>query len=379
MKFSEPLHGLRGVASIMVLLAHVSFGYYDHFYRSSAGLGAVVPYVANFGTFGVELFFVISGYVISASCLKYDPLAFAGRRLMRIYPVFAAFTLLYFVLNSFAHYEPARMGIGPLLANLTFLDLFLGTVPLTPNAWSITFEIWYYIATYGLLYFLLRSTATMMTRLVGAILFFVLAGYIIAAFDITVYFAGGALLYFLRRTLVQDIDARTATVTAAAALAVIVVIATLWDFPTRTYLETPGLVVPALLLVCATLVFVQAVIAGPGFFASALTCAPARFVGTISYSLYLTHPYTYLIMRETCKRLHVSSYPWQVTLVPYLAGNLILALGVSWCVHRFIEIAPYKLIYGQRIYRDPLETVAGTAAPDATPVDAARIANGLRP
>ncbi|WP_380783903.1 acyltransferase family protein [Sphingomonas sp. R86520] len=265
MKFSEPLHGLRGVASIMVLLAHVSFGYYDHFYRSSAGLGAVVPYVANFGTFGVELFFVISGYVISASCLKYDPLAFAGRRLMRIYPVFAAFTLLYFVLNSFAHYEPARMGIGPLLANLTILDLFFGT-------------------------------ATMMTRLIGAILF-----------------------------------------------------------------------------------FVQAVIAGPGFFASALTCAPARFVGTISYSLYLTHPYTYLIMRETCKRLHVSSYPWQVTLVPYLAGNLILALGVSWCVHRFIEIAPYKLIYGQRIYRDPLETVAGTAAPDATPVDAARIANGLRP
>lgn len=351
MQFSQPLHGLRGVASLMVLVAHISFGFYDHFYHDDANLYVIARAVANFGTFGVELFFVISGYVISSSCLRYSPREFAGRRFWRIYPVFAMFTLLYFVLNLVTHYEPTKLGVDGLFLNLLFLDLFTGSTPLTPNAWSITYEVWYYIATYGLLWFLLRSESRW--RVIGALLFMTLAGYMLAAFDITIYFVGGALLYFIHERLKPRFSAAPSTAIALIALLPMVVIATLLDFPTNTYLEVPGLVVPALLLVAATLIFVQAVLFGDGPFTRMLCTAPVRFIGTISYSLYLTHPYVYIAMREIGRKLHVNAYPWQVTLLPYLVLTISIALFVSWVIHKILEVGPYQLIYGNRIYRDP--------------------------
>lgn len=349
-QFSQPLHGLRGIASLMVLVAHISFGFYDHFYHDDPSFALIAQGVANFGTYGVELFFVISGYVITASCLRYTPRQFAGRRFWRLYPVFALFTLLYFVLNIVTHYEPAKLGLDKLVINLLFLDLFVGTEALTPNAWSISYEVWYYIATYGLLWFLLRSQASW--RIVGAILFLVLAGFMLAAFDITLYFAGGALLYFVHQRLRPTIPNGAATWTAAAAFAVIAVIATTMDFPTQTYFEVPGSVVPALLLVAATLIFVQAVLFSQSLPSRWLCSRPVRFIGTISYTLYLAHPYVYIVVRETCRKLQIGDYPWQLTILPYMVVTISIALGLSWIIHKLVEIGPYELIYGSRIYRE---------------------------
>ena len=351
MKFSQSLHGLRGVASLMVLIAHVSFGFWDHFYHDDAVLARIVHHIAYLGTYGVELFFVISGYVITSSCLRYSPREFAGRRFWRLYPVFALFTLLYFALNFVTHYEPFKLGFGNLLLNLTFLNLFAGSPALTPNAWSITYEVWYYISTYGLLWFLLRSTSSW--RVVGAVLFLTLAGYMLAAYDITIYFVGGALLYFIQQRLRPVIAPGPATWTAAGALVVIVAIAGTMDFPTNTYLEVPGLVLPAVALVLATLLLVQALLFGQGVLSRLLCSAPARFIGTISYTLYLAHPYVYIAMREALRRLGVSHYPWQATLLPYLAVTIGVALAISWVIHKLVEVGPYELIYGSRIYRDP--------------------------
>ena len=354
MKFSQPLHGLRGLASLMVLIAHVSYGFYDHFYHDDAALGLIARGVANFGTFGVELFFVISGYVITASCLKYAPLEFAGRRFWRLYPVFALFTILYFVLNHVTHYEPEKLGFGRLLINLAFLELFSGTPALTPNAWSITFEVWYYIATYGLIWFLIRSQSQW--RVIGAIAFLTLAGFMLAAFDITIYFAGGAMLYYIHNRLRPVIAPAPATATALVAFVVIAFIATAMDFPPRTYLEVPGQILPALALVAATLIFVQAVLFGEGIVSRLLCSAPLRFLGTISYTLYLAHPYVYIVMREILRRVYRFNggpLPWQVMILPWLAINLIVALSVSWIIHKLVEIGPYQLIYHNRIYRDP--------------------------
>jgi len=350
-QFSQPLHGLRGVASLMVLLWRGSFGFWDHFYHDDATLAMLVRYFANFGTYGVELFFVISGYVITASCLKYAPREFAGRRFWRLYPVFALFTLLFFGLNLFTHYEPLKLGLDKLLLNLVFLDIFAGTPALTPNAWSISYEVWYYIATYGMLWFLLRSQSKW--RVVGAIGFMTLAGFMLAAFDITIYFAGGALLYFIQQRMRPAIASGPATAMALAAFVVIAVIATAMDFNSKTYLEEPGRQLPAFALVIATLVFVQAVLFSQSAISRVLCSPPMRFIGTISYTLYLAHPYVYIAMRELLRKLHVSAYPWQLTLLPYLLVTVSVALAISWVIHKLVEIGPYELIYGSRIYRDP--------------------------
>lgn len=352
MGFNRPLHGLRGVASLMVFLAHITYGYYDHFYHANAGMATFATYFASFGTFGVELFFIISGYVITSSCLNYSPREFAGRRFWRLYPLFAMFTIFYFVMNHFIPQDPDRQHFSYLISNLLFLDMFLGTTPLTPNAWSITFEVWYYVATYMLVYSLIRRADRFNPFL--AVLSIAFAGFMIAAYDITVYFVGGAFLYFINSRLMHgrvELPAKTVWVTAM--LLVVGVIATLWDFPPKTYLEVPGTQIAAFLLVLSTLTLVLFLLHEDNPYSRALISKPFRFVGTISYSLYLTHPYTYLLVRQIGYKLEISAHPWPVTLPIYLVANMVLALSVAWVVHKIVEVGPYRLIYRSRIYRQP--------------------------
>jgi peptidoglycan/LPS O-acetylase OafA/YrhL len=149
-------------------------------------------------------------------------------------------------------------------------------------------------------------------------------------------------------------EGRGARGVALVALALIVGIATATDFPTKTYLEVPGIVIASLGLVIATLLFVQALLSDKTPFTRLLVSGPMRLVGTMSYTLYLAHPYVYLTMREIGKKIGLSAYPWQLTFPIYLMMTTAAALSVSWVVHRFVEVAPYKKFYGKRIYRDPL-------------------------
>jgi len=352
MGFNRPLHGLRGIASLMVFLAHISFGYYDHFYHNNAVMAAIAAYFANFGTFGVELFFVISGYVITSSCLNYSPGEFFGRRFWRLYPLFALFTFLYFVLNHFFPQDPGRGSLSGLAANLLFLDIFLGTTPLTPNAWSISFEVWYYVATYLLIHSAFRRKDEFNPFLaIPAVAF---AGFMIAAYDITVYFLGGAFLFFVNNYIIRDhFEMRWKTALATVFLISVIVIATIWDFPPKTYLEIPGTQIAGFLLVISTLMLVFFLLHEDNIYSKLLLSRPLRFIGTISYSLYLTHPYTYLIVRQLSYKIKLGSHPWMVTFPLYLVANVLLAFGASWVVHRIVEIGPYRLIYKSRIYRQP--------------------------
>lgn len=76
---------LRGVAILMVLTCHLSF--------STTLLSNVPGQPTNPFYAGVELFFVISGFVVTRSLIrgKYEPIAFLIRRAFRLYPPILAF------------------------------------------------------------------------------------------------------------------------------------------------------------------------------------------------------------------------------------------------------------------------------------------------
>ncbi len=92
---------LRGLAALSVVISHLAVGYWldpktvAYFTGLSAApveppaiarLFAAVPF--NYGSFGVGLFFVISGFVIPYSLVAYDVKAFLVGRFFRIYPTF---------------------------------------------------------------------------------------------------------------------------------------------------------------------------------------------------------------------------------------------------------------------------------------------------
>jgi peptidoglycan/LPS O-acetylase OafA/YrhL len=76
---------LRGIAITMVLICHLSF--------SSTLLSALPVRLTNPFYAGVELFFVISGFVVARSLIRgnYEPVSFLIRRGFRLYPPILAF------------------------------------------------------------------------------------------------------------------------------------------------------------------------------------------------------------------------------------------------------------------------------------------------
>lgn len=135
----EGLQVLRGVAVFLVAWAH-------------AGLAFSLPGARptfDLGIFGIDLFFVISGFILSTIVLRsrerpgtHAAWEFLKRRLIRIFPiywVFAALTLLR-VLHTHQrvglHYLPSVL----LLPSPVYPDWRL----LVPIAWTLVFEMFFY-------------------------------------------------------------------------------------------------------------------------------------------------------------------------------------------------------------------------------------------
>ena len=91
------LDGVRGVAILLVFLVHVRYQ------SSSSALDRFVSEATRAGWMGVDLFFVLSGFLITSILLdtKARPRYFRNfyaRRLVRLFPVYYAFLAVFFLL-----------------------------------------------------------------------------------------------------------------------------------------------------------------------------------------------------------------------------------------------------------------------------------------
>ena len=140
------IEAMRGIASISVACFH--FG---------VPLATALPQtLTSFGWLGVDVFFVISGFVIPLSLYgrKYrtkDFPAFLLRRLVRLEPPYIVSIVLTIVLwhlsaaaPQFAGYEPAY-SFAQIGFHLLYLIPLTGYEWLGPNYWSLTYEFVFYI------------------------------------------------------------------------------------------------------------------------------------------------------------------------------------------------------------------------------------------
>jgi exopolysaccharide production protein ExoZ len=132
------IEGLRGMAMTLVF-----FGHFEALFRSylpASGVSLrVISFLSVIGHQGVCFFLVISGYFVYQSYLDrpHDYLAFAFRRLRRIYPPYVAMVGLYVILSFLFPAEskiPSGTGaIGYLAANL----LMVSSRPMIIVSWTI--------------------------------------------------------------------------------------------------------------------------------------------------------------------------------------------------------------------------------------------------
>jgi peptidoglycan/LPS O-acetylase OafA/YrhL len=142
------LDGIRGIAILMVIgfhLVHSMPGVQQ-------GLSPILNVVSRLGQTGVDLFFVLSGYLITGILLKHRLNEgalknFWGRRVLRIFPLYYA-TLITVQLFPGLRTLPVSEGAGD-----GWLWLYLANVPPTfqnidttlPHFWSLSVEEQFYL------------------------------------------------------------------------------------------------------------------------------------------------------------------------------------------------------------------------------------------
>ena len=174
------LDGLRGIAILLVVFCH----FVSNLHIDAEGPAYILIAVAHAGWAGVDLFFVLSGFLItgilvdargSGSYFK----AFYARRALRILPVYYGFLFAVFVLLPLAHlgagdnYMLARQHQGWYWLHLTNIMMALGQAGHGPYPstlfWSLAVEEQFYFIWPAIV--VLCSTATLpKVCIVGAVL-----------------------------------------------------------------------------------------------------------------------------------------------------------------------------------------------------------------
>lgn len=349
--FNAAAHGLRGLAAVFVMLAHIIGGTAEHIYPHVKSYVQWVRYPWNFGTFGVEIFFVISGYVILQSAIKYNLKEFGLRRFVRIYPLFFALSLLFIALNFVTNAYKELNNVETIVSGLLFINLFTGTEQLTPNAWSLSYEACFYVLTALIVTFAYKRR----NMLLGALAVMLAIAFLIA-FPITVYFLIGVAM----RLLAADEKTATPATWGMELVSFVLMVAsasqthlgyTAWD-----QFGTPA--VPMILL-SITAYFYFAL--RPGSLTSrALGGQPFRYFGDVSYSLYLVHPFPYFLMRMIFVKMGWFTGNIPLSMTAFGTAVVSTSLVATHFIYRTLERGPYEAMFHQRIYHDKRRKAAAS-------------------
>ena len=143
---------MRGIAAACVCLVH------SVAMPVGVGMDNVVPLFAAVGPAGVDLFFVISGFIIATVAVESGARAsgfsfgiardFALKRAARIYPLYWLVFLIALPVSQAIFLAPASMPVRPLWRLFLLVDPDNNKVMV---AWTLVYELYFYLVIAGLL------------------------------------------------------------------------------------------------------------------------------------------------------------------------------------------------------------------------------------
>jgi peptidoglycan/LPS O-acetylase OafA/YrhL len=345
------LDGVRGLAAALVFLVHyqAAFGH-----LLPPGMQWVGVQMRNTGYNGVNVFFVLSGFLIYGSLISREtPLArFLLRRVRRIYPTYWAVLALYLaIMFLFPSYSklPVEGAATFVLANVLLLP---GVFPLTSIvtvAWTLSFEIFFYLSTgLGVRLFAMRrwSSAARLALIVALLLALLLVRPIRMRIGSFVMFLPGVLLAELSlhdrspRRLSWMISLCVAAIFIASVIfapGLATLAASTMDNPAWSRAVLPALSFSVLGFGISALLFV--VINHQSVIGRVFALRPVRYTGLISYSFYLIHGITLNTLALGLSSLGLSrSSPANLPLfLVLMVPSYLLCLGTATLLFRAVE------------------------------------------
>lgn len=346
------IEALRGIAALLVVLTHARY------FLLNTPDWTLAEALLRPGAMGVDLFFIISGFIITHSTCRYaGDRATAGRfllkRAIRVWPAYAVVTVAWVIFeNGGMPFFLARHNLTVLAKSLLFWPVNPGAVlyfdMILPVGWTLVFEMYFYcVFALSMLFGRLRWFVLMCWFLLTVFLLpmreltFSLdvlsarSGFLLVASNpIVLEFVAGvviALAYHSRLRIASRAVAYLG-IFASASLVLWYGYAGIGNFHGPSNWGWPlALMVLALAIGSKTVsvVFPRAVV----------------WLGTISYSLYLTHPIAQRLLSREFDQLHLPTHSWGHV---FIAAMFSIAIGyfAYVCLERGISDWLRRLLLG---------------------------------
>jgi exopolysaccharide production protein ExoZ len=324
---------LRAVAALGVAASHVKLDL-----NTRLGMPEALPYL-DLGTAGVDLFFVISGFVMVYASGKLfqsasGPRIFFVRRLIRIVPLYWACTTIYLAFPLFA---PAIARTAYALDSVIASYLFIpyprsdvdGMFPVVGQGWTLNYEMFFYVI-FALAIILPRRHAVAAVTFAFAAMVF--AGLLFTLPQPLAFWANPITLEFVLGCLLGLAYAEGARLGVAARITLIIAGLSLWSFlEARAPADSSTLITRG---IPAAMILAGAVFGQPRRQATTIG-RTLSLVGDASYALYLFHPVFIRALREVAMRSGmVSGTAHRLYLVIVVAIATVAAIGIHCAFER---------------------------------------------
>lgn len=317
------LDSLRGLAALSVMVFH-----YAYFFKQRMKYDAIPQFDFNVGETGVDLFFIISGFVILLTLERTKrPVDFIISRLTRLYPTFwvsLTLTVAAVLIFGLPFLVPSFKFI---MANYTMVPVFFRLGTFDGVYWSLAVELTFYMLMFGIyLAGALKHIDKIAWAIVlGSVLYKLSYLYVMPNL-VSLHYLFGLLRHlplFMAGITFYQIYTKQFT-WARGTLLLVSLPATVFTFDMRhysadTYWHIGAIIVFYLLFLA--IVYNKA---------SWLNLKPLLWLGSISYPLYLLHLNIGFIIID---RLAKVGMPTEVASVIAILFSVILA----YIVHIFIE------------------------------------------
>jgi len=350
----KSLDGVRGIAILLVLFYHTYL--FSHI-RSSHFADRVLTYLGKLSWSGVDLFFVLSGFLITRILLdsRDSPHYYKNfyiRRILRIFPLYYLYLILvFFVFSIFL--LPVKLSFKDqawywfYLANYKCF-FFRNNPVLLNHTWSLAIEEQFYLCWPIIVSLFVKNKLKRI--LIGIFIFSFLVRLVLSMFGYEFWFiryiffakidllSAGALLAVLYRESKLNLKDRKTRINL-----VWILVSSLVLFALLKLLFHGGILLGSYLFTCVGILcsyfIILALHVSPGsFIGKILSSRLLTLFGKYSYSIYLFH---LCIVLALCKfilpKLQIFIYSSSLLWLTLFVLESGITLFISWVTYTFYE------------------------------------------
>jgi peptidoglycan/LPS O-acetylase OafA/YrhL len=329
------LDAMRGIAALMVVYFHYSTNFLKHYPEYSGANESLIKF--KYGGAGVELFFIISGFVILMTLERSKKLKdFVVSRISRLYPPYwfaLIFTSISLLILPITHADP--LSLAQKLANILMFHTWFGIPNIDGVYWTLGLELVFYTLMALLFVYKLHNK-------LGSVVFWIFNVLFLIQFTLKFFPEVEKLFpYSMLKVMVDQFSLRGYGSLFMAGmlfysgyknkftLGTHVMIFICWvQYVVLNYQLLPEH------CIISPLFFVLFYLCTTNY-AFILNSKVLLFFGAISYSLYLIHAYFGYGMLRVLNSAGISGYP----AIGIVFGTVVLA---SWIMNKFVEVPMSK-------------------------------------